>query len=220
MNLSNLLLVAAFPVACVLDYAGSRYINRERVTDRDSANSLVVLSGMLAALAILIPLGATLLPDRHFAWPAWLLVGALLTGVLCVFGTIYSMISLQDKKAFKPNTSPYVPSWINATWFALFVLALGSVGVKSLPAPNEGSTDSATGAAQRRFVVARDLPELGSTRQTIETNWGTPAVESDSGLLYRTKDGGIVFCLDPKGVAQSITETKEIEANAVGPYCK
>lgn len=63
MNFSNLLLVAAFPVVCVLDYVGSRFVNKDRATDRDSANSLVVLSGMLAALAILIPLGATLL---HF----------------------------------------------------------------------------------------------------------------------------------------------------------
>lgn len=220
MTFSNLLIVAACPAICVLDYLLSRNINKGRATDRDSANSLVVLSGILAALAILVPLGASLLPDRHFAWPAWLLVGALLTGVLCIFGTVYSMIGLQDRKTFKPNAAPHVPCWINATWFALFALALSSVALKSLPAADEKGTDSAKDTPYTRFVVARDLPELGSTRKMIETKWGLPSMESDSGILYRTKEGVIVFCLDPKGVAQSIRESKGIGANAVGPYCK
>jgi hypothetical protein len=29
-----------------------------------------------------------------------------------------------------------------------------------------------------------------------------------------------VFCLDPKGLSQSITETKERDADAVKPFCK
>jgi len=220
MNYSSLLAAGAFPLICILDYAVSRYLNRDEATERDSANSLVVLSGMLAALAILIPLGAILLPEKHFAWPAWLLVGALSAGVLCIFGTIYSMISLQNKKAFAPNASPYIPSWINATWFALFVLAFSSVVVKALPTVNEGNADSAKGTAQVRFVVARDLPELGASRQEIGTKWGTPTQPNDSELVYRTKDGAIVFCLDLKGVTQSITETKESDANALRAYCK
>ena len=119
MDYSSLLVVVAVPAICIFYFAISLHLNKNATHDRDSANCLVVLSGMLAALAILIPLGATLLPEKHFAWQAWLLVGALLTGVVCIFGTIYSMISLQDKAKFKPKEPPHISSWINATWFAL-----------------------------------------------------------------------------------------------------
>jgi len=137
---------------------------------------------------------------------------ALLTGVPCMFGTIYSMVSLQGKVKFTPNAPPYIPSWINATWFALGLLALTSVAAKSTPAAGQESADSSKATAQVRFVVARDLPELGASRQLIETRWGTPAQEKDSELLYRTKDGVIVFCLDRKGVTQSIIEAKEVDS--------
>lgn len=220
MEYSSLLVVVAVPVVCISYFARSLQLNKKATTARDSANSLVVLSGMLAALAILIPLGTTLLPEKHFAWQAWLLVGALLTGVLCIFGTIYSMVTLQDKKTFLPHDLPYIPSWINATWFALTLMALGSVAMKSMPAAGRESTDPASATTHVRFVVARDLPELGATRQAIETKWGSPALTKDSELLYRTRDGVIVFCLDPKGITQSITEAKEPDANAVGAYCK
>jgi hypothetical protein len=220
MNYYNLFAAAAAPVVCVGYFIKSCRMNKDDAGERDSGAPLVVLSGMLAALAILIPLGATLLPERHFAWAAWLMVGALLPAALCMFGTIFSMISLQRALKFKPNAFPYIPSWINATWFALFLLALSSVAVKSFPAIGQESTDSTKGAPQGRFVVARDLPELGASRQVVETKWGTPAQESDSQLLYRTKDGVIVFCLDPKGLTQSITEMKEKDTDAVKPFCK
>jgi hypothetical protein len=219
MNHFSLLVAAAVPAICVGYFLISCQINKKATDERDSAPRLVVLSGMLAALAILIPLGATLLPEKNFTWPASLLVGALLTNALCMFGVIYSMISLQDKAKFIPKDFLYVPSWINATWFGLGLLALTCVAVKALPPSKEASTASSREAAQVRFVVARDLPELGASRQEIETTWGTPALEKDSELLYRTKDGVIVFCLDPKGISQSITEAKEGNANAVRAYC-
>ena len=100
------------------------------------------------------------------------------------------------------------------------LLALGSVVVKSWPAVGQESADSTKEGAQVRFVVARDLPELGTSRQVGQTKWGMPAVENDSELLYRTKDGVIVFCLDAKGLTQSITETKESDADAVRTHCK
>jgi hypothetical protein len=220
MNSFSLLVAVAVPVVCIVYFAISLRLNKKATEERDSANSLVVLSGMLAALAILTPLGTTLLPEKHFAWQAWLLVGALLTGVVCIFGTIYSMISLQDKTKFKPKELAFVPSWINATWFALGLMAFGSLAVKFTPAVSLESTDSSKVTAQVRFVVARDLPELGATRQLIENKWGTPALQRDSELLYRTKDGVIIFCLDSKGITQSITEAKEGDANAVRAYCR
>lgn len=215
------LLVAVVPVICIAYSVISLHLNKNETEERDSANSLVVLSGMLAALAILIPLGATLLPERHFAWQAWLLVGALLTGIGCIFGTIYSMISLTvtGKSKFMLKDPPHILSWINVTWFALGLMALGSVAVK-FPGAGQESADSAKANAQVRFVVARELPELGASRQVVETKWGTPALEYDSELLYQTKDGVIVFCLNPKGLTQSITEMKEPDANAVKTYCK
>lgn len=220
MDYYNLFAAAAAPVVCVGYFIKSCRMNKDVGDDRDSASTLIVLSGMLAALAILIPLGATLLPERRFAWAAWLLVGTLFSAALCMFGTIFSMIGLQHTATFKPNASPYIPSWINATWFALFLLAMSSVAVKSFPATGQESAESTKSTAQVRFVVARELPELGTSRQLIETKWGSPAQENDSELLYRTKDGVIVFCLDPKGLSQSITETKERDADAVKPFCK
>jgi hypothetical protein len=220
MNYYNLLAAAVAPLVCIGYFAVSFRINKDAAAERDSGSSLIVLSGMLAALAILIPLGATLLPEKHFAWAAWLLVGTLLTAALCMFGTVFSMIGLQSAPKFKPNAFPYIPSWINATWFALFLLALSSVAVKSFPATGQESPESTKSTAQVRFVVARELPELGTSRQVIETKWGSPAEENDSELLYRTKDGVIVFCLDTKGLSQSITEAKEENTDAVKPFCK
>jgi hypothetical protein len=156
-------------LVCVGYFIKSCRMNKDVGDDRDSASTLIVLSGMLAALAILIPLGATLLPERRFAWAAWLLVGTLFSAALCMFGTIFSMIGLQHTATFKPNASPYIPSWINATWFALFLLALSSVAVKSFPATGQESAESTKSTAQVRFVVARELPELGTSRQLIET---------------------------------------------------
>lgn len=220
MSYSSLLVAVAVPAICISYFAISLHLNKSVTKERDSASSLVVLSGMLTALAILIPLGATLLPERHFAWQAWLLVGALLAGVLSMFGTIYCMISLQGKPSFTPKSPPYVPSWINATWFALVLLALSSVAVKSLPAAGPATAESTQATTEVRFTIARDLPGLGTSRQAIETKWGTPTSENISQLLYRTREGLIEFCLDAKGLTQSITETKESDANAVRPDCK
>lgn len=68
MNYYNLFAAAAAPVVCVGYFINSCRMNKDDAGERDSGASLIVLSGMLAALAILIPLGATLLPERHFAW--------------------------------------------------------------------------------------------------------------------------------------------------------
>lgn len=169
MTSSNLLTVTAPPIVCMAYFAVSVYINKKATGERLSANSLAVLSGILAALAILIPLGATLLPEKHFAWPAWLLVGSLFTGAACLFGTIYSMIGLQAKEKFNLKDFAFIPSCINATWFALGLLAFGSVLVKSIPATTQESTVDIT-EPQLRFAIVRDLPLLGTSRELIETS--------------------------------------------------
>jgi len=116
---------------CIVFYTISDNLNRFAVEDRLSANSLTVLSGILAALAILLPLGTALIPDHgHFTWQIWFLIGALLAGTGCLFGTVYCMIGLQDAVSFKPKDKRYIPGWINASWIALGMLALATVLLK------------------------------------------------------------------------------------------
>ncbi len=178
------------------------------------------LSGLLTALAILIPIGATFLPAGPFTWRGWLLVGALLTGVLSLSCTIASMIILQGEKTFVPNAHLNVLGSINSTWITLALLSLALIVVKTSSAVGPGSAETPRATAQLRFAVAHDLPELGTSRAVIKTTWGTPSQESDHGLLYLTKDGVTMFCLDPTDSAQSIIETKEDDANATRTYCR
>lgn len=206
-------------VLCIIFFGISHYINKDADADRDTANCLVVLSGVLAALAILVPLGATLMPDtKDFAWSGWLLAGALVSGAVCLFGTVFCMIKLQNTKQFKPKEKRYVPGWINATWIALSMLAIAVILVKVVPSAGHSTADfpKALGA---RFAVARDLPSLGSNRDMIEKEWGAPTLVKSQELRYRTRDGAIVFCLDTKGATQSITETQEADINAIGKVC-
>lgn len=220
--MNRLYFVAAIPLAvCVIPLVISLLSKWEDTIVRNSANGLVVLSGMLAALAILVPLGATLLPEpRSLGWAGWFLIGALLMGVVCVCGTIYCMLTLQVGDTFKPKEKRYVPCWNNVTWAALVLLACGVVAVKTFPASGSAIAEPTGATTPARFAIARDLPELGASLQVIETRWGIPALEKNSELLYRTKDGAIIFCLDSKGVTQSITETREANVNAIRPYCK
>jgi hypothetical protein len=208
-------LMAAAPILCLGWYCFSRHLNKAVEKARNSTNSLAVLGGMLAAIAILIPLGAGFLPERHYSWQAWTLVGALLAGGGCMLGLIYCMICLQGNDNFIPKDAPHVPDWINAAWLSLTLLALSSFLVKLFPLGAEGTTQGAQG----RFFVARDLPQLGVNLQAIEAAWGTPVMASDSELVYRAQQGAILFCLD-KGVVKSIIETKETEENAIRAYCK
>jgi hypothetical protein len=207
-------LIAVAPAGCSVWYCFSRHLNKAVVKAQNSANSLVVLGGMLAAIAILMPLGAGFLPDKHYSWQAWSLVGALLAGGLCMLGVIYCMISLQAKDTFIPKDSPHVPDWINAAWLSLVLLALSSGIAKLFPV---GMVE-ADGKTQNRIFIAHDRPQLGLSRAAVETSWGVPDLASDSELMYRTQEGAIIFCLD-KGVAKSITETKETDENAVRKLC-
>jgi hypothetical protein len=213
-------LIAGIPILLVLIFfAVSHFVNRDAGGDRDTANCLVVLSGVLAALAILVPLGATLMPDaKDIGWTGWFLAGALVSGAVCLFGTVFCMIKLQGTKQFKPKEKRFIPGWINATWIALGMLALAVVLIKVAPAARHAATDPAT-LPGTRFAVARDLPLLGSTRDTVEKEWGTPAVVQSKELRYRTRDGSVIFCLDGGGLTRSITETQEADLNAIGKVC-
>lgn len=110
MNNFNLIAGLVVPFVCIVYFFVSRDLNRDSSTERDSATTLIVLSGMLAALAILIPLAATFLPDKHFSWRACLLIGSLLTAVLCMFGMLYSMVTLQNRPKYVPSQPPFIPS--------------------------------------------------------------------------------------------------------------
>jgi len=216
-----MIIVALSPIVlCALVYVLSRAVNKQATTERDTANCLVVLSGMLAAVAILVPLGATLLPEsKGFGWWGWLLAGALATGVLCLFGIVFCMIKIQDTKTFKPSERRFVPSWVNATWIALGVLAFASVLVRVVPLLMKPSAELSVEKAGVRFAVARELPPLGTNRETIEKLWGIAATAGPQELRYRTKDGTIVFCLDSKNSTHSIVERQEVEPDAVAGVC-
>jgi len=214
------LLFATIPIGlCSIFFAVSHHVNKTADKDRPSANSLVVLSGVLTALAILVPLGAQLLADsKGYGWASWFLVGALFSGAVCLFGTVYCMIGIQGEVTFIPKEKLFVPGWTNATWIALGMLALAAILLKLFPSTARVESEL-HGATRARFAVARDLPPLGSSHEMIETGWGTPTLAKAQELRYLTTDGTIIFCLDTKGVVRSITETQEGDANAIARVC-
>jgi hypothetical protein len=190
-------------------------------TPRDTGASLSVLSGLLAALAILVPLLAASSPwSRSTGLRWWFLLGVLSTGVAGIFGTVFCMILLQNDKDFKPSERRYVPATISGTWICL--LFLGTCVVFSTFAPGAGETIvGSLGASTRsRFAVAHDLPELHTDRRNIENAWGAPEPGNDQILVYRTTSGVVVFCLDSQGLAQKIIETQGVNADAVTTVCK
>lgn len=217
MNHSTLV-VAISPVSCICAFSISRKINKGRTQERDSTNTLAVLSGMLAALAIVIPLGATLLPEKQFPWQAWLLIGALFAGLSSMFGTIYSMIGLQATARFVPANPPYVPCWINTTWIALAFIAFSCIAVRAMPADEDRTFSRNTAGA--RFLVERALPNLGVSEHDLETEWGSPGDKNNLGLLYHTNTGSTIFCLDSHQIIKSIIEVRESDTNALQTYCK
>jgi hypothetical protein len=216
--MKSALLIAVVPGTCALAAGFSFLLSRKDATDRIAANSLAVLSGTLAALAILIPLGTVFLPSGKFGWQAWILVGALIAAILCILANMFSMVQLQKSDKFKATEKLYVPLSINATWAGLILLSAGIVIAKS--SISEPSANYSNSAPQLRFTVAHDLPELGISRDTIKQQWGTPVQEHKSVLLYRTNSGLAVFCLDAQGLAEAIIETKETIDNVSKSVCQ
>src|SRR5260221_1859997 len=168
-----ILLVLVGPVLCIGTLAGSRYISRANSAALNSANSLVVLSGTLAALAILIPLGATFLPSGEPDWRTWLLGGGLLAAILCVCSTFLSMVKLQTKGAtFVLKELHVVAMSINGTWITMLVLTVILVVAKAVPPKPQSAIDHLGPQTLLRFTVAHDLPELGTSEATIKQQWG------------------------------------------------
>lgn len=216
------ILVALIPFGlsvCVffIGYAIGKSWKSKRETDA----SLTVLSGMLAALAILVPLLAASSPWSKSAglrW--WFLLGVLSTGVVGILGTIYCMIRLQGFKEFAPNEKPYVPATISGTWICLIFLGACVVASTFWPGPEETGARTSGASPRPRFAVAHDLPELHTDRRNIELAWGSPESGDDQRLVYKTNGGSVVFCLDGQGFAQKIIETQEVSADAVKTLCK
>jgi uncharacterized membrane protein YqaE (UPF0057 family) len=171
-------------------------------------------------VSILIPFGATFLPNGQFGWQAWVLVGALSAAILCIFATIYSMINLQSQDKFKPNNRKYVPASITATWITLGLLSAAIMIAKFGSVTGQPSYVYTNSMAQLRFTVARDLPELGTSAPVIKQQWGMPIQENSSALLYRTKNGLTIFCLDSQGLTRAIIEAKEGVDNVNTSICQ
>jgi MFS family permease len=204
--IAPILFVVAFPVAYRM-YKGN-------ATKRSSGAALVVLSGMLAAIAIPIPVAAGFLPARNSGPRAWFLIGALVAAIAALCFIVYSMISLQKDDSFVVKDKRYVPGSINAAWLSLILLAVSGTAMKVHPAA------AAEGTGSGHTFVAHELLNVGISRDEIIEAWGAPAWESESQLGYRTQMGTTLFCLDDKGVASKLLQTKEIDQNAVRKNCK
>jgi uncharacterized BrkB/YihY/UPF0761 family membrane protein len=72
----------AAPVAALLIYLLGRGINKKNDQKVEIDKFLIVQTGILTALAILIALGGTFLPERS-SWMKWALAGALMTAIIC-----------------------------------------------------------------------------------------------------------------------------------------
>lgn len=140
-----------------------------------SASTLAAQSGLLTALAILIPLAVAWSPwSRTSGWRWWFLFGAEGSGVFLMLATIYWMTEIQAVDSFELKTKPGLARCYNATWISLIFLAIAIVA-PILDGAGETSPGSPEGAGRARFAVAHDLPELHADRQGIETAWGFPS---------------------------------------------
>lgn len=214
------LLALVVPILCFVVFKLSNSLNAKNDKDIQPSISLVVLSGMIAALAIVITLGSGLLPDGRFSWSGWLLLGSLLAAIACTSGMVYSLIQMHDGTVFQVKDRLYVMGWINASWSALGLLSLCFVLTKVFPARRDTGQSPTLPGSGVRYLVAHELPELGSGREAVKSAWGLPAVEQGSQLIYRTSGGLTAFCLDASSKVQTIIESKETDANAIGKYCK
>lgn len=215
-------IIAALAALGLLILAFWRQWGQFRKSDasRPSALTLAVQSGLLAALAILTPLAAASSPwSRRSDWHWWLLATVLVSAVVCMFGTIYGMMQLQNADSFALKDHPAIPCWNNATWVSMILLAFTVVGPILGGAEAPGARLSG-GPAGARFAVTRDLPVLHVDQKEIITAWGIPAYTKDWGLVYKTNGSIVVFCLDHDGRTQKIIETQEETVDALGTFCK
>src|ERR1700675_1236396 len=109
------ILLLILPLALILLASFASFVMaKDSTTSRETAATLSVLSGLLVALSILVPLLAASSPwSRGLGWRWWLLLGVLSAGVLGIFGTILCMIKLQPYRDFNPSEKRLVPAIIS-----------------------------------------------------------------------------------------------------------
>ena len=196
------------------------YLNRNDETDLSVSSMLTVLSALLAALAILIPLATSLLPaEISFTWPDKLLLSALVLSVVSLFCIVYCIITLPRKGAtYKPKSTLNVPIIVNGTWFVLFALA-SSVVIERSVLRDYVSDSTADNTANGRFSVQRELPVLGTDLDDVLAALGQPSSRGSSAVVYRLASSFVTFCIGIDRKVTQILETEEISDDAIRKYC-
>lgn len=192
------------------------YVNNGKGLDIPVDKFLVVQTGILTALAILIALGGTFLPERS-SWIKWALSGALFTAIICTAAVLYTMINQQANAAIKQSKDAWIPAITNAGWMSLILLALFCILAKFCASESPGTTEEGQGSV----TIVRDRLPLQSTQAQAMTRWGPPKIKTDTELAYQTASGWIVLCFkDANAPAKSISELTEVDENAVKNHCR
>ena len=92
--------------------------------------------------------------------------------------------------------------------FTAFALAFAAffIGLASFLLTPRGSRSLEQGTD--RFAVAKELPKLGTTEVEVSYLWGSPDVQGENWVSYKTTTSTLVFCLEDENV-KKIVETKE-----------
>lgn len=215
---------AAFLIALAAS-RWSKYTERDPSTGTDkviivdSSINIAGLSGLLTALAVVIPLAATWSPwSKMSTGTREYLIATLCISCVAMLLTIFSIIKLQKVKTLSLEKGwRVVPTAANGSWIALLLLVSGVI-VSETTLPQPVSVPEAP--AHARFAIAHDLPKLGADRREIESALGIAAQGGEQELVYRTTTGVIVFCLDAQGLAQKIIEQREVNPDGVATVCK
>ncbi|MEO1034620.1 MAG: hypothetical protein AAFX44_03555 [Pseudomonadota bacterium] len=210
----------AIPILWVLWGIVSHHLNRNDSTDIQVSSMLTVLSALLAALAILVPLATSLLVITDtVSWQDKLLLAALAMAVVGLFCVVHCMITLPRKgDTYKPKEFLRVPVIVNGTWFVLVVLATAVVFERGFARGQQGDLPVSDPASQR-FSVLRDLPALGSHLDDVFATLGRPSNATPNAVVYRLAASYLVFCFDADRQSTRILEAKEISDDAITRYC-
>lgn len=206
----------AAPVAALLIYLLGRGINKKNDQKVEVDKFLIVQTGILTALAILIALGGTFLPERS-SWMKWALAGALMTAIICTAAVLLTMITQQASAEIVPKEKPWIPGVTNAAWIALILLAVCCILIKGWTPEGLRPKEAREG----QIMLLKDRLPLQTMQSDAMADWGAPRVKSDTELAYKTPDGWIVLCFnDANSPAKSITEMTEVDEDAVQKHCQ
>ncbi|MEL7537579.1 MAG: hypothetical protein AAFM91_11065 [Pseudomonadota bacterium] len=179
-----------------------------------------VLSALLAALAILVPLATSLLPAIDaYLWQDKLLLTALILATLSLFCVVHVIIALPRKgNTYKPKEAIHVPVIVNGTWFVLVTLAISVVLARSV-AREQVDDDYVSSDPADRFSISHDLPKLGSTLDQVVAGLGRPSGATSDAVYYQLATSSLTFCFDADRQVTKIFELKEISEDAISRYC-